>query len=234
MNKRPALEWAIWIVLILDVILLAVFLVLHITDTRLAPDGGSTMNPPAAAPIVTDARAPEDNALQPGEAEHILNAGDDSGRSMHATLNIGDTQIEADLVNGSFRQRGGPEFSLYVDSTQFGLTENEGRCYVTASGSNGAKLYLELAFLPNTDSASVAQSLLNSYGAVTTNPAEKTTAFGGFSAVRVTGSSAETDLDAYLISVNGGCLTVVKCVPGYAGDEADCLQAILDSLVIVP
>ena len=230
MTKRSGLERAIWIIAILDVVLLAVFLILHITDTRLVDPNADDTH--ALVPIVTDARAPEDAALQTGEAEKIIGTADTSGRSAEAVLTAGDTQINANLVAGSFRQRGGPDFSLYIDTAAFKLSENEGRCYVAKSGSAGAKLYLELTFLPNADSASVASGLLSSYGAVTTNAPEKTEAFGGYSAIRVTGSSAETDLEAYIVPVNGGCLTAVSCVPGAYTADADSLHASFDSLII--
>ena len=162
----------------------------------------------------------------------IVGNADSSGRPAQMTLTFGDEQVDADLAMGSFRQRGGPDFSLYIDSTRYKLSENEGRCYVAASGNAGAKCYLELAFLPNSDAASVASTLLSSYGAVTVNPAEKTEAFGGYSAIRVTGSSAETDLEACVVSVNGGSLTVVLCVPGMQSADADLLRSSLDSLIV--
>ena len=232
MTKRSGLEWAIWIVTILDVILLAAFLILHITDTRIVDRGGSYTDSNADVPIVTDAHAPEDAALKTGEAEKILGNADASGRPAQTSLAVGDAQIDADLVVGSFQQRGGPDFSLYIDSASYKLSENEGRCYVAAAGNAGVKQYLELAFLPNSDAASVATSLLSSYGAVSSDPVEKTEAFGGYSAIRVTGSSAETDLEAYVVTVNGGCLTAVLCTPGASGSGAGSLRASLDSLVL--
>lgn len=230
MKKTSALEWTIYALIIVDVILLALFLILHIIDVRLVEPDTSALD--TANPIVTDARAPEDAALAPGEAEQILGAPDSSGRSAQSTLMVGGQELAADLVSGTFSQRGGPDFSLYVDSTKFRLTENEGRCYVAASGNNGAKLYLELAFLPNTDAASVAPTLLKNYGAVSTSAGDKTDAFGGHSAVYTTGSSVETDLESYVVSINGGCLTVVICTPGSGGDEARILRASMDSILI--
>ena len=228
MKKRTGLDRAILGFVVLDIILLAAFLVLHISDIRV--NGGE--DTPVSVPIVTDAQAPEDSALKPGEAEKIVGNADSSGRPAQMTLTFGDEQVDADLAVGSFRQRGGPDFSLYIDSTRYKLSENEGRCYVAASGNAGAKCYLELAFLPNSDAASVASTLLSSYGAVTVNPAEKTEAFGGYSAIRVTGSSAETDLEACVVSVNGGSLTVVLCVPGMQSADADLLRSSLDSLIV--
>lgn len=232
MKKTSALEWTIYALIIVDVILLALFLILHIIDVRLVePDDAA---PTGTGQVVTDARAPEDAALAPGEAEQILGAADASGRSAQTTLAVGDQQIDAELVSGTFQQRGGPAFSLYVDKSNFRLTENEGRCYVAASGNSGAKLYIELSFLPNTDAASVAPSLLKNYSAVTVSAGEKTEAFGGLSAVFNTGSSVETDLESYVISVDGGCLTVVMCTPGSGGEQARILRACLDSLAVQP
>lgn len=230
MKKSSALEWTIFGLIILDVLLLAAFLILHITDTRLAEPAGAG-NPAPEVQVVTDARAPEDAVLAPGEAEQIIGSGDAAGRSAQTTLTAGDESVDADLVVGSFRQRGGPDFSLYVPGSDFRLTENEGRCYVSAAGNAGAKLYVELTFMPNTDAASVAPSLLKSYGAVTMSAGEKTQAFGEHSAVYITGSSAETDLEAYVVSVNGGCLTVVTCVPGAGSSEASLLRASVETLI---
>ena len=233
MTKRTGLQRAILYFAVFDILLLIAFLVLHITDTRLADRDNAYTDTHTIVPIVTEIRAPEDSALQKGEAEQIIRSGSDAaGRPAQMQLSTASAQFDADLVVGSFSQRGGPDLSLYVDTAAFLLTENEGRCYVSDAGVTGSKLYLELAFLPNTDAATVAVSLLNSYGAVSVNPAEKTEAFGGYTALRVTGSSPETDLEAYLIPVNNGCLTVVKCVPGLSAEHADRLQASCDSLVI--
>lgn len=229
MKKRSGLERAIWILAVLDIVLLAAFLVLHITDTRVTDKEGDIH---AVVPIVTDARAPEDASLKPGEAEKIVSAADTSGRSGQMVLEVGDKQIEADLVSGSFQQRGGPDFSLYIDADAFRLLENEGRCYVAAAGDAGTRLYLELSFFPNADAASVASKLLDSYGAVTSESPEKTEVFGGYSALRVTGSSAETDLEAFVVSVDSGCLTAVFCCPGYSAEGKEVLHASLDSLVL--
>ena len=233
MTKRTGLQRTILYFAVFDILLLIAFLVLHITDTRLADGESAYTDPHGIVPIVTEVQAPEDSALQKGEAEQIIRSGSDAvGRPAQMQLSADGVQFDANLVVGSFGQRGGPDFSLYVDTASFRLTENEGRCYVSDAGSTGSKLYLELAFLPNTDAATVAVSLLNSYGAVTVNPAEKTEAFGGHAALRVTGSSPETDLEAYLIPINNGCLTVVKCVPGLSAEHADRLLASFDSLLI--
>lgn len=230
MTKRSGVEKLIWLFVILDVLLLVGFMILHITDTRVVdPDVHH-----ASIPVVDDVQAPEDALLKNGEAEQIVGSGDASGRAAQTTLTVGDAQIDADLVVGSFQQRGGPSFSLYMDSSSFKLSENEGRCYVAASGNNGVKQYIELAFLPNCEAGSVAANLLSSYGAVSVDPSERTEAFGGLSAIRVTGSSAETDLDSYVVSYNGGCVTVVLCTPGTASSGSDILRASLDSLILHP
>ena len=232
MSRRGGLQRVIWILVILDILLLAVFLVLHIADARIPSANNRVPASQISIPVVTDARAPEDASLSPGEAEQILNNGSTSGRAAQTTLSAAGEQLEADLVVGGFQQRGGPAFSLYVPSELFHLTENEGKCYVAAVGSAGVQLYLELAFLPNTDASSVAASLLKSYGAVSVENPARTEAFGGYSALQVTGSSAETDLEAYVVSVNGGCITAVLCVPGIEDDNAAALRAAFDTLML--
>ena len=228
MTKRSGIEWLIWLFVILDILLLVGFIVLHVTDTRLVDNDIHH----ASIPIVNDVQAPEDAALRSGEAEMILGNSDASGRAAQSVLTVDGVQIDADLVVGSFRQRGGPDFSLYMDSNSFKLSENEGRCYVAASGNAGVKEYIELSYLPNCEAGSVASNLLSSYGAVVVNPAEKTECFGGFPALHVTGSSAETDLDSYTIAYNGGCVTIVLCTPGMPDDGTNSLRATLDSLIV--
>lgn len=232
MSRRNGLQRIIKILVILDVLLLVGFLVLHIADIRLSSANNVIPASQIPIPVVTDARAPEDASLAPGEAEQILNNGTASERSAQTTLSVDGEQMDANLVVGSFQQRGGPAFSLYVPGDLFRLTENEGKCYVAATGNAGVQLYLELAFLPNTDASSVAASLLKSYGAISVDNPVRTEAFGGYSALHITGSSAETDLEAYAVSVNDGCVTVVLCAPGIEGEHAAALRAAMDSLVI--
>ena len=233
MTKPTGLQRAIRIFAVLDVLLLVAFLIVHITDFRTADRDGANMDTHDIIPVVTDARASEDALLQPGEAETILRgAVDSSGRAAQSQLSAGETQFDADLVVGSFQQRGGPDFSLYVDTAAFRLIENEGHCYVAASGNSGVNLYLDLSFLPNADAASVAQTIMDAYGTVTSNPAEKTEAFGGHSALHITGSSAENDYEAYVIPINSGCVIAVSCLPGSGAENADHLIACFESLLI--
>ena len=232
MKQRSGRQRAIVALTIFDLILLIAFFVLHIADIRLTDRDSARPIDQASIPVVTDARAPEDASLPAGEAEQIIRGTDGSSRPAQGVLTVDGEQVEAGLVVGSFQQRGGPSFSLYMDSERFRLTENEGRCYVAANGNGGVKQYLELAFLPNADAASVANTLLSSYGAVSADAAERTEAFGGFPASYIKGSSVETDLEAYVISVDGGCVTVVLCTPGIADASSSALRASLDTLVL--
>jgi hypothetical protein len=232
MKQRSGRQRAIVALTIFDLILLIAFFVLHIADIRLTDRDSARPIDQAAIPVVTDARAPEDASLPAGEAEQIIRGTEGSDRPVQGTLTVDGEQVEAGLVVGSFQQRGGPSFSLYMDSERFRLTENEGRCYVAANGNGGVKQYLELAFLPNTDAASVANTLLSSYGAVSSEAAEHTEVFGGFPAFYIKGSSVETDLEAYVVSVNGGCVTVVLCTPGISDASASALRASLDTLLL--
>ena len=232
MKQLSGLQRTIRALIVLDALLLITFAVLHIADIRIRNHDEIRPIDQASVPVVTDARAPEDASLAPGEAEQIVRSASNSERPAQTQLNVDGETIDAELAVGSFQQRGGPAFSLYMDSSGFRLTENEGRCYVAANGNDGVSLYLELAFLPNADAASVANSLLSSYGAVSSEPAQRTEVFGGYSAIYTRGSSVETDLESYAVDVSGGCVTVVMCAPGNADSSAAILKAIMDTLVL--
>ena len=90
----------------------------------------------------------------------------------------------------------------------------------------------QIKMILHADAASVANTLLSTYGAVSSEPAQRTEVFGGYSAIYTKGSSVETDLESYAVDVSGGCVTVVMCAPGNADSSAAILKAIMDTLVL--
>ena len=224
--KRDGQDRAIRFLLILNLVLLIVFLVLKIADVRVRPASAPDEAPEA---VVSDAPVPR---FTLGDTpEQILGAGSVPNRPQETTLPTEGDQQTASLISGSFAQRGGPDFSLYLDSRTFQLIENEGRCYFCPHDELGAKLYLELAFLPETDAQTVAASLLQDYGVMEETEEIGAAEFGGREAVRVQGQSVETQLDAYVIPIDGGCVTAVLCTPGGAeGPRTASLRASLETL----
>lgn len=119
-------------------------------------------------------------------------------------------QVSMTLVSGSFRLMGGPDFSLYVDKTQYQVNDVDGFCYITNDIGNA---YAEIGFRETATASALSGSLLREYGTMqnTEDLGEET--LGGYTARLLLGTTMDSVFTAYLIDVDGGCVTLVTCVP---------------------
>lgn len=123
-------------------------------------------------------------------------------------------QVSMTLVSGSFRHMGGPEFSLYVDKTRYQVTDVDGYCYITLEA--GDSIYGEIGFRPDTDAETLSAAFLREYGNMQQTQDGGDVTLGDYTARHLTGETMTSVFDAYLIDVDGGCVTLVICTPGEA------------------
>lgn len=225
--KRDRQDVAIVVLGSLVAVLLVALIVIHVFDLKLVR--------PEAPPAET---VPSSGDTQEGfqfsdAPEIILGSGDAQGRADASDVSTDSGSVSMSLVTGSFAQRGGPDFSLYLDKETFQMTENDGYCYFSLSGGAGASLYLEIAYHDGADAQTLAGELLKSYGIVAEPQNNGAVQLGGYAAVNVQGSALETRLDAYVIETAHGCITLVLCTPGGAGGaSADSLRASMETLAL--
>ena len=193
----------------LDVLLLTALLVVNIFHIRIdAPENTVPVlhtQPPAAVEVIT----PEPFSLG-DEVEQLLIDNSDVDRPAETSLPIGDEELQATLVAGSFALRGGPEFSLYLDQSRFQLIENEGRCYFCPQ-NDGGDLYLEIAYFNGVGAARLAPSVFQDYGLIIQASDVEDTELNGHAAKHVTARTMENNYEAYVLDTGGGCVTMVFC-----------------------
>ena len=120
------------------------------------------------------------------------------------------------LVTGSFAHRGGPDFSLYLDTSVFLSTEMDGKCCFARADDASMDAYLEIGYHPSADAQTLAGTILNDYGTIATTEALGQVQLGGLNAYGVSGATVQKQLEAYLIPTADGCVSVVLCRAGTA------------------
>lgn len=224
--KRQGIGKLIPWLIVLDVLLLTAFLVLRISHTRIGDD---TVDYPKPSQQVIPVPSLEPFELG-DEPEQLLIDISDVDRPAETAVPLGDREQEMTLIAGSFALRGGPGFSLYIDQSQFQLIENEGRCYFCPI--NGANdLYLEIAFFNGVSADVIAPSVFLDYGVIIQKNDVTDSTLNGMATKLVTAKTMENYLEAYVLDVDGGCLTLVLCTPGTASfSSQSSLTASLNSI----
>lgn len=209
--KRDKQDVAILILGVLVAVLLIALIVINVFDLKIGQT--EALKPSETVPPGEDMQQGFQFSDTP---EIILGSGDTQGRDEMSDVSTSDGSVAMSLVTGSFAQRGGPAFSLYVDTETFQMTELDGHCYFSLSGDAGASFYLEVAYHDSADAQALADTLLNDYGIIAEAQNNGTVSLGNYEAINVQGSALETRLDAYLIQTANGCITLVLCTPGNA------------------
>lgn len=80
------------------------------------------------------------------EPELILGSGQAPSRDAQQAVSVGGVDKTMQLVNGSFAQRGGPDFSLYLDTSVFLSTEMDGKCCFARADDTSMDAYLEIGY----------------------------------------------------------------------------------------
>lgn len=207
--KRDKQDIAILVLTVLVVVLAIALVVVNVTGIKIGR---------AELPATETPAAPSD-AVQKGDfpfsdtPEIILGSGETQDRADLSDVSVSGGSVSMALVTGSFAQRGGPDFSLYLDKDTFEMTEIDGHCYFCLHGDFSANVYLELAYIDGADAQPLAATLLDDYGILTDPQNNGTVQFGDYEAVNVQGSTVDTKLDAYIIQTSRGCITLVLCTP---------------------
>ena len=119
MKKRTGVERAVIVMAVVVVLLAIALIVVNVADIRIRK--------PAAGP-----EAPVETTLPQfpfgDEPELILGSGETPARDAEQAVPVDGENKTMQLVTGSFAQRGGPDFSLYLDKGVFLSTELDGKC----------------------------------------------------------------------------------------------------------
>ena len=117
MKKRTGVERAVIVMAVVVVLLAIALIVVNVADIRIRR--------PAAGP-----EAPVETTLPQfpfgDEPELILGSGETPARDAEQAVPVDGENKTMQLVTGSFAQRGGPDFSLYLDKGVF-LEHGAGR-----------------------------------------------------------------------------------------------------------
>lgn len=215
--KRSGLARLVPWLIGLDVLLFTVLLVVILFHIRI--DGEAVASVPTLPPQQAIAVPTATPFALGDEPEKLLIDVSDVDRPAETMLPVGETEQQASLVAGSFALRGGPNFSLYLDQSQFQLIENEGRCYFCPqSGAND--LYLEVAYFSGVQAETLAASVFQDYGIIIQKDAVENTELNGQPAYHVFAKTMENQLEAYVLQAPSGSVTLIFCTPGTAAVKA--------------
>ena len=145
-----------------------------------------------------------------------VEANADNPRDAQQAVSVGGVDKIMQLVNGSFAQRGGPDFSLYLDASVFLSTEMDGKCCFARADDTSMDAYLEIGYHPGADAQTLAGTILNDYGTIANTETLGQVKLGDLNAYGVNGATVQKQLEAYLIQTADGCVSVVLCRAGTA------------------
>lgn len=150
----------------------------------------------------------------------------DQPDTMDTTVN--GEEVTLTLVTGSFRRLGGPDFSLYVNKTRFQVNDVDGCCYLT---TEEGRTYAEIGFRENTDAETLSSTFLREYGNLQDSSDMGEQTIGENTARQLAGYTMDSAFEAWLIDVEGGCVTLVVCSP--MGDQSGISSIATDAVQLV-
>ena len=206
MKRRGIARLIPWLVG-LDVLLLTGLLIINLFHIRLDAPVSVIPTLPPQQPVAEF--TPEPFTLG-DDPEQLLIDSSDVDRPAETSLPLDSEDRQATLVAGSFAQRGGPDFSLYLDQDTFQLIENEGRCYFTPQDS-ASNLYLEIAYFNGVEADVLAPSVFQDYGIIIQASDVGDAELNGHAAKHVTAKTMENNYEAYVLDSESGCVTLVFC-----------------------
>ena len=207
MKKRTGVERAVIVMAVVVVLLAIALIVVNVADIRIRR--------PAAGP-----EAPSETTLPQfpfgDEPELILGSGETPARDAEQVVPVDGEDKTMQLVTGSFAQRGGPDFSLYLDKGMFLSTELDGKCCFARADDASMDASLEIGYHMGADAQTLAGTLLNDYGTIASMETLGEVKLGGLTAYGAKGVTVQRELEAYLIPTANGCISVVLCHAGTA------------------
>ncbi len=229
--KRTGIARVIPWLIGLDVLLLTAFLIVRIFDVHIGGPAEQPMTLPDQHAVQIITPAPFSMGEEP---EQILLDTPSVDRPSETNLPVENEEQQMTLVAGSFAQRGGPDFSLYLDPSKFQMIENEGRCYFCPQNGAG-ELYLEVAFFHGVTSDVLAASVFQDYGIIIQKDDVQDVQLNGQDAKHVSAKTMENHLEAYVLNTDGGSVTLVFCTPGTGSNNLQTsLAASMDSFALQP
>ena len=133
MKKRTGVERAVIVMAVVVVLLAIALIVVNAAGIRIhksAPEAPAATNLP---------QFPFSD-----EPELILGSGQAPSRDAQQAVSVAGEDKTMQLVTGSFAQRGGPDFSLYLDTSVFLSTEMDGKCCFARADDASMEAYLEI------------------------------------------------------------------------------------------
>lgn len=205
MKKRTGVERAVIVMAVVVVLLAIALIVVNAAGIRIH-------KPAPETPVATN--LPQFPFSD--EPELILGSGQAPSRDAQQAVSVGGVDKTMQLVNGSFAQRGGPDFSLYLDTSVFLSTEMDGKCCFARADDTSMDAYLEIGYHPGADAKTLAGTILNDYGTIANTETLGQVKLGDLNAYDVNGATVQKQLEAYLIQTADGCVSVVLCRAGTA------------------
>jgi len=135
-------------------------------------------------------------------------------------------------VSGTFASAGGPEFTVLVDQERYQVNDVGGYCYITLRTGMSGDVYAEIGFRSGQTADGIGTSILQEYGMMTTVTDLGSEQLGSNSVRHVRGETIQNIFDAYLIDVDGGCVTLVTSTTAETEAHRARLTASLETLEI--
>lgn len=158
---------------------------------KTTPDSEPTPTPTQGSQTIVD--VPKDDDL-PETKNEIVNG----------------EEVTMTLVSGSFSRLGGPDFSLYVEKDRYTVNDVEGCCYIT---DDAGTTYAEIGFRENMTGEQLSGTFLREYGNLQSSSDDGVAEFGDYTARKLAGRTMDSNFEAFLVDVEGGCVTMVVCSP---------------------
>lgn len=201
-------------------------------------DGQGTINTPneevtsTAIPTVTPIPTPD----VPVTPEVVVTTPDAQQEVLPENVNVeihGEEEVVSmTAVSGTFASAGGPDFTVLVDQERYQVNDVGGYCYITLRTGMSGDVYAEIGFRSGQTAAEIGTDILNEYGVMSTVTDLGSEELGKNSVLHVRGETIQNIFDAYLVDVDGGCVTLVTSTTAETDAHRARLTASLETLEI--
>lgn len=185
-----------------------------------------------AIPTVTPIPTPD----VPVTPEVVVTAPDAQQEVLPEDVNVeihGEEEVVSmSAVSGTFASAGGPDFTVLVDRERYQVNDVGGYCYITLQTGMSGDVYAEIGFRSGETAQQIGTSILQEYGMMITVTDLGTEQLGNNSVLHVRGETIQNIFDAYLLDVDGGCVTLVTSTTAETEAHRARLTASLETLEI--
>lgn len=200
-------------------------------------DGQNTIKTPneevtaTAIPTVTPIPTPD----VPVTPEVVVTAPDTQEivpQDVNVEIHGEEEVVTMTAVSGTFASAGGPEFTVLVDQERYQVNDVGGYCYITLRTGMSGDVYAEIGFRSGQTAQQVGTGILNEYGFMSTVTDLGSEQLGQNTVLHVRGETIQNIFDAYLLDVEGGCVTLVTSTTAETEAHRARLTASLETLEI--